>query len=87
MPVCPCACVPQDSCYSFRCMIDDFLLLGRMFDNGKTIENLSLLSLHHWGENPDGIWSLDVRNTKPDASQKGIFPNHPSESLCHLCSH
>jgi len=48
---------------------------GRRFDGGKTIENLSLLSLHHWGENPNGLWELRIRNTLPNANQKGFLFN------------
>jgi len=48
---------------------------GRRFDRGRTIQNLSLLSLHHWGENPNGEWDLQIRNTVPNASQNGFLFN------------
>jgi len=46
---------------------------GRRLDRGRTIQNLSLLSLHHWGENPNGEWDLQIRNTVPNASQNGML--------------
>jgi len=48
---------------------------GRRLDRGRTIQNLSLLSLHHWGENPNGEWDLQIRNTVPNASQNGFLFN------------
>ena len=50
-----------------------FVFLGRFLDRGKEVDNLSLMSLHNWGENPSGNWNLEVQNVKRDAKQKGIL--------------
>eukprot|EP00112_Aurelia_sp_Birch-Aquarium-sp1_P002144 Seg1232.14 transcript_id=Seg1232.14/GoldUCD/mRNA.D3Y31 product=Furin protein_id=Seg1232.14/GoldUCD/D3Y31 len=45
---------------------------GRIFDTMYTeVKNLSLLSLHHWGENPKGIWSMRLRSTNPSSANSG----------------
>ena len=37
------------------------------------MNNLSILTLHHWGENPRGIWQMRVRNVKPSDQASGKF--------------
>eukprot|EP00112_Aurelia_sp_Birch-Aquarium-sp1_P007478 Seg1816.2 transcript_id=Seg1816.2/GoldUCD/mRNA.D3Y31 product="Proprotein convertase subtilisin/kexin type 5" protein_id=Seg1816.2/GoldUCD/D3Y31 len=47
---------------------------GRTFDYGSEVKDLSILSLHHWGENPNGIWTMRLRNVEPNPTNSGTSP-------------
>ena len=40
-------------------------------DPGREVKDLSVLSLHHWGENPKGTWTMRVRSVNPNAKNSG----------------
>ncbi len=42
-------------------------------DQGSVITNLQTMSLHHWGENPAGKWTMKLRNVRPDINSKGSY--------------
>ena len=44
------------------------LFYSRTIDSvagGKTFNNLTVTSLHYWGENPIGRWNITIDDTKP----------------------
>ena len=48
------------------------VLRKRTTDKGaSTIANYSVLSLHHWGENPKGNWAVTFRNADTDRHGQG----------------
>eukprot|EP00112_Aurelia_sp_Birch-Aquarium-sp1_P022678 Seg649.1 transcript_id=Seg649.1/GoldUCD/mRNA.D3Y31 product="Furin-like protease 2" protein_id=Seg649.1/GoldUCD/D3Y31 len=46
---------------------------GRRFDRLSDVNNLSILTLHHWGEDPRGIWKMRMRNVKPNDQSSGYL--------------
>ncbi|KAJ7328630.1 hypothetical protein OS493_023899 [Desmophyllum pertusum] len=45
-------------------------------DNSPDTTNLTnwvILTLHHWGENPAGIWELSLKNAKPEHKNTGML--------------
>ncbi|KAJ7328622.1 hypothetical protein OS493_023891 [Desmophyllum pertusum] len=45
-------------------------------DNSPDATNLTnwvILTLHHWGENPSGIWELSLKNAKPEHKNTGML--------------
>ena len=58
-------------------------MAGRRFDSNKEIKKLSTMSLHFWGENPGGRWSMALRNVKPNSADSGK-ENHWNDA-CFLC--
>ena len=47
--------------------------IGRRFDQGSEVKDLSILTLHHWGENPKGTWTIRLRNVEPNATKSGMW--------------
>ncbi len=43
------------------------------FPNETYLTNWVILTLHHWGENPSGIWELSLKSAKPEHNNTGIF--------------
>ncbi len=41
--------------------------------NETYLTNWVILTLHHWGENPSGIWELSLKNAKPEHKNTGNF--------------
>ena len=40
------------------------------------------MSVHFWGENPEGVWQLQIANTAgPESDNKGIVTKLPPRSL------
>ena len=44
--------------------------------NATYLTNWVILTLHHWGENPAGIWELSLKNFKPEHKNTGNFLKH-----------
>ncbi|XP_022791790.1 neuroendocrine convertase 2-like isoform X1 [Stylophora pistillata] len=52
------------------------LLQSRTKDNSPYetyLTNWTILTLHHWGENPLGTWELALKNSRPDQESEGIL--------------
>lgn len=50
------------------------LLAPRPFDGGTAIVNYDLMSTRHWGENPNGTWTIRIRDVFDDGFN-GTFVN------------
>ena len=37
------------------------------------LTNWTILTLHHWGENPSGIWKLSLKNSRLDQKNTGYI--------------
>eukprot|EP00794_Sanderia_malayensis_P017262 gene17262-18986_t len=48
---------------------------GRVMDFGADIKNLPILTRHHWGESPKGVWTMKLRNVNPNPANKGVLFN------------
>lgn len=40
-----------------------------------TLANWTILTLHHWGENPSGVWTLTLKNSQLDYHNTGVLFN------------
>ena len=49
------------------------LIQYRPRDNFTTLKNWKILTLHHWGENPTGVWKLTLKNSQPQRRNTGRF--------------
>lgn len=49
------------------------LIQYRPSDNFTTLKNWRILTLHHWGENPRGVWKLTLKNSQPQSKNTGIL--------------
>ena len=49
------------------------LIQYRPRDNFTTLQNWKILTLHHWGENPTGVWKLTLKNSRPQRRNTGMF--------------
>ena len=49
------------------------LIQYRPRDNFNTLKNWKILTLHHWGENPTGVWKLTLKNSRPQRRNTGMF--------------
>ena len=48
----------------------------RRKDNAPDATNLTnwtILTLHHWGENPSGVWKLTLKNSQVEHMNTGIY--------------
>ena len=36
-----------------------------------TLANWTILTLHHWGENPSGVWTLTLKNSQLEYQNTG----------------
>lgn len=49
------------------------------------LTNWKVLTLHHWGENPSGIWELSLKNSRLDHKNTGEnFHCYFMFMLCHV---
>ncbi|KAM7438593.1 hypothetical protein ABFA07_011908 [Porites harrisoni] len=51
------------------------LIQYRPRDNFTTLKNWKILTLHHWGENPTGVWKLTLKNSRPQRRNTGVLFN------------
>ena len=49
------------------------LIQYRPGDNFNTLKNWKILTLHHWGEDPTGVWKLTLKNSQPQRRNTGMF--------------
>lgn len=67
------------------------LLYPRVMDSFfgyKNLKNWTVTSLHYWGENPAGNWSITIRNTKPRRNdRKGTYKFNVQFNSSKICSH
>ncbi|PFX24918.1 Proprotein convertase subtilisin/kexin type 4 [Stylophora pistillata] len=67
------------------------LLQSRTKDNSPYetyLTNWTILTLHHWGENPLGTWELALKNSRPDQESEGSYYKRlhclDFMTLCHV---
>lgn len=55
------------------------------FPQATYLTNWKVLTLHHWGENPSGIWELSLKNSRLDRNNTGYnFHCYFMLMLCYI---